>query len=138
VANVIVPRYTLTVRDFMSSIDRPLAGRALHFRLGSGSGELIDEQLVTKSGRSARTLVKEGPLRATLVALGPGGTLAPHRADGPITVHVLAGEVAFRTADEAWTLEPGDLLSLPAGVEHSVESAAGATFLLTVAALAAG
>lgn len=120
----------------MPSIDRPLSGKPLHFRLGEGRrSELIDEGLLARAGRSARTLVKEGPLRVTLVALGPGGELREHRADGPITVHVLSGEIQFRVGDDSWTLEVGDLLSLGAGVPHAVESAAGGEFLLTVATI---
>lgn len=117
----------------MSSINRPLSGQPLHFRLGEGRlPALLDESLLARTGRSARTLVKDGPLRITLVALGAGGSLAPHRAGGPIAVHVLSGRVEFRAGDESWMLEPGDLLSLAAGVEHAAESAAGGVFLLTV------
>ena len=123
----------------MPSINRPLAGKALQFRLGEGQrSQLIDEDLLAKGGRSARTLVKEGPLRVTLVALAAGGILAEHRADGPITVHVLAGRLRFRAGQDEWALEPGDLLSLGAGVPHSVESASGSEFLLTVASLPEG
>lgn len=118
----------------MPSIDRPLSGKALHVRLGEQDrARLIDRDLLSKSGRSARTLVKEGPLRVTLVALAAGGAIAEHGADGPITVHVLAGRIHFRAGEDEWTLEPGDLLSLAAGVPHAVESADGAEFLLTVA-----
>lgn len=118
----------------MSSINRPLSGQALHFRLDEGRrAEWIDEELLAKSGRSARTLVKEGPLRVTMVALGNGGSLASHRAEGPITVHVLSGRIRFQVGEEEWALEPGDLLSLGAGVEHAVDSETGGVFLLTVA-----
>jgi len=89
--------------------------------------------LLARSGRTARTLVKEGPLRVTLVALGSGGALATHRTDGPITLHVLSGEVSCRAGTDEWGLVSGDLLSLGAGVEHAVESASGGVFLLTVA-----
>lgn len=118
----------------MSSIDRPLAGKALHFRLSDGHrSQLIDEALLAKGGRSARTLVKEGSLRVTVVALAAGGILTEHQADGPITVHVLAGTIRFLVGGDEWTLGPGDLLSLAARVPHAVESAEGAEFLLTVA-----
>lgn len=118
----------------MPSIKRPLSGRALHFPLGDGKrAALIDESLLARAGRSARTLVKEGSLRVTLVALGPGGELREHHADGPITVHVLAGEINVRAGADAWTLEQGDLLSLEAGVPHDVSSGTGGEFLLTVA-----
>ena len=117
----------------MSSINRPLAGKALYFRLAEGHrADLIDEDRLASAGRSARTLVKEGPLRVTLVALAAAGALAEHRADGPITVHVVSGQIRFRAGEDEWTLEPGDFLSLGAGVPHAVESAAGGVFLLTV------
>lgn len=118
----------------MSSIDRPLAGGVLRFALGAGLEEHIDRDLLARSGRSARTLVKDGTLRVTLVSLAPGGGLAPHHADGPITVHVLAGAIRFRAGEGEWELGEGDLLSLGGRVEHAVESASGGTFLLTVAA----
>jgi quercetin dioxygenase-like cupin family protein len=118
----------------MSSIDRPLSGEALHFRLGSGPlPELIDEHLVQRAGRSARTLVKDGPLRVTLVALREGGALSEHSAGGPITVHVLSGGIRFTAGAKEWDLGPGELLSLGAGVPHSVTSPGGGVFLLTVA-----
>jgi quercetin dioxygenase-like cupin family protein len=115
------------------NIDRPLSGRALHFRLGEEHPDLIDGGLLARAGRSARTLVKDGPLRVTLVALGAGGGLREHQADGPITVHVVSGQIRFRAGEDEWTLEEGDLLSLGSGVPHSVESASGGVFLLTVA-----
>lgn len=122
----------------MSSLDRPLAGDILHFHLsGDGGAQLVDADLLARAGRSARTLVKDGPLRVTLVALAAGGELTEHRADGPITVHVVSGRVRFVIDQEAWSLESGDLLSVPAGVSHSVESEEGGQFLLTVA-LASG
>ena len=73
----------------MASIDRPLSGTALHFHLGAGHlQEHIDEALLERAGRSGRTLVKDGPLRVTLVALASGGSLAAHTAAGPITIQV--------------------------------------------------
>ena len=118
----------------MPSIDRPLSGDAMLFRLAqAGRAELIDEELLADRKRTARTLVKEGPLRVTLVGLAAEGTMAEHRAEGPITVYVLAGRIRFRTEADEWILVEGDLLSLPAGVAHSVDSDQGGEFLLTVA-----
>jgi quercetin dioxygenase-like cupin family protein len=118
----------------MASIDRPLGGDAILFRLSDGErSALVDDQLLAERKRTARTLVKEGALRVTLVALSPGGSLAEHHAEGPITVHVLAGEIRFRTGEKEWNLSKGDLLALPARVPHAVESDNGGEFLLTVA-----
>jgi quercetin dioxygenase-like cupin family protein len=119
----------------MSSLSRPLAGQPLRFHLGDSRAELMDAESLVKSGRAARTLVKEGPLRVTLVALAPGGALAAHRAEGPITVQVVAGSIVFHAEGEEWTMLQGDVLALPPGVEHSVESQSGGEFLVTVARL---
>ena len=121
----------------MTSIQRPLSGEPLRFSLAPGrQPELIDHSLLERTGRTARTLVKDGPLRVTLVALGPGGALAAHEANGPITVQVLSGRVAFRVGEDVQTLEEGDLLSLGGGITHSVASEGGGVFLLTVATVA--
>jgi len=118
----------------MSSLNRPLSGDVLVFRLGSEDhSELIDEGALTRSGRTARTLIKDGPLRVTLVGLAPGGMLAEHQATGPVTVHVLAGRIRFHVGADETVLEQGDLLSLGAGISHSVRAAERSLFLLTVA-----
>lgn len=92
----------------------------------------IDRQLVARHGRSARTLVKEGPLRLTIIALGAGGDLPEHSTDGPVSVHALEGTLEFTVAGERYRLRSGDVLVLPAGVRHSATSTDGGVFLLTV------
>jgi quercetin dioxygenase-like cupin family protein len=116
----------------MSSIDRPLSGAALRFRLAEERALTNDRELLERNGRNARTLVKEGPLRVTLVVVKAGGRIAPHHAEGPISVQVLDGGIRFRAAGQEHVLGVGDLLVVDDGVEHAVESEAGGTFLLTV------
>src|SRR5690554_2463457 len=107
----------------MTSYNRPLSGKALHHRLADEHrSSLIDRGLLNRSGRSARTLIKDGPLRVTLVSLAAGGSLSEHHATGPITIHTLSGTIRFRAGDDEWLLEPGDLLSLGASVPHTAES----------------
>lgn len=120
----------------MTSLDRPLRGDVLRFRLGEEHLRSHDDELIARSGRSARTLIKNGPLRVTLITLAAEGCIAEHHADGPITVHVLHGAVRFRVGEEEIRLDVGDLLSLDGGVPHSVRSKTGGAFLLTVALLA--
>lgn len=91
-----------------------------------------DDDRLARSGRSARTLVKNGTLRATLVELASGGELAEHRAEGPITVQPLRGRIVFRAAGAEREVGPGQLLTLAAGVPHAVRSVDGARFLLTL------
>ncbi len=109
-----------------------MASNVLSFHLGEEHARVNDPVLLERNGRTARTLVKNGPLRVTLVMLGAGGEIAPHRAEGPITVHVLDGDIQFSAADQDYRLVPGDLLVLDAGVEHHVGSENGGAFLLTV------
>lgn len=116
----------------MSSIDRPLSGDVLRFRLDEERRRINDPPQLDRHGRSARTLLKEGPLRLTLVMLRAGGHIAAHKAGGPISVHVLNGDIRFRAAGQDRRLAVGDVLVLNAGVEHEVDSDAGGTFLLTI------
>jgi quercetin dioxygenase-like cupin family protein len=115
----------------MSSLHRTLDGDVRLHHLTQDQ-ELIDPALLARHGRSARTLVKKGPLRLTIVAIAPGGTLPAHRAGGPVTIHLLKGEVTVSALDHEYPLAPNDVLVLAPGREHAVRSAGGGVFLLTV------
>ena len=117
----------------MSPVSRPLDGSTLEFRLDDEI-RTVHEQLLAGS-RTARTLFKMGPLRATLVGMAAGGELARHKSDGPITVHVLEGSVEFEVGSVTHELTAGSLMALDGGVEHDVRSREGGVFLLTLAAL---
>lgn len=122
----------------MSSIRRPLSGPTLAFALADETRIIHDQLASGPGGRTARTLVKSGPLRLTLMGLSAGGEIAQHSADGPITVLVLDGTIDFRAEGRTWPLAAGSLMVLEAGVPHGISSSGGATFLLTVAGLAGG
>jgi quercetin dioxygenase-like cupin family protein len=115
----------------MSSMHRTIDGKVLVQHLTQDE-RMIDKSLLARHGRSARTLVKEGPLRLTIIAIAAGGDLPAHRAEGPVTIHLLEGEVVFDAVDNAYPLVAGDVLVLAAGVEHSAHSTTGGLFLLTV------
>jgi quercetin dioxygenase-like cupin family protein len=85
-----------------------------------------------RSGHHARALLKSGPLRVMLVVLAPGGEIAEHQAEGPITVQPLEGRIRFTVRGRVHDVGPGELLSAGPGIRHSVASAEGAAFLLTV------
>lgn len=118
----------------MPTISRPLEGHdSLHVRLDDEHDTLRASAALARTGRSARTLIKDGPLRVTLIALSPGASMAEHQADGPITVQPIEGKITFHVGEETYHLRPGDLLTVHGGVRHSVESATGGMFLLTLA-----
>lgn len=116
----------------MSPVRHQVSGSALVFDLAA-ERRTVHEQLATTT-RTARTLVKNGPLRATLMGLAAGGEIASHKADGPITVHVLEGAVEFEAEGRTHELAAGSLFALDAGIVHTVRSRDGGIFLLTVAA----
>ena len=118
----------------MPSIDRPLAGDMLVHDLAEESTRAADGDTLARNGRNARTLIKAGPLRVTLVALAAGGEIAEHHADGPITVQPLHGRIRFTAGGVVHELAAGQLLSLAPGIRHAVAATEPATFLLTVAA----
>lgn len=122
----------------MSAITRSLSGTVLDFRLEEERSRVADSAILKRTGRSARTLSKEGDIRVMLVVLDAGAEIDTHRAAGPITVQVLDGTLDFEVGDAVHELRTGMLLTVPAGVDHAVRSEPGATFLLTVSAATAG
>jgi quercetin dioxygenase-like cupin family protein len=115
----------------MSSLSRTIEGDVLVRHLKRDE-QTIDQELLARHGRSARTLVKDGPLRLTLIALAAGGHMPSHRTEGPVTIHLLQGDVTFDVEEREYPLVPGEVLVLASGVQHGVRSSAGCVFLLTV------
>lgn len=115
----------------MSPVKHPVSGPELTFSLAEEMA-LLRTELRSAPARSARTLIKEGPVTVTLIGVNPGGSLHPHKADGPITVQVLEGEVEFTVGEATHALSVGTLLALDGGITHAVHSAHGGIFLLTV------
>jgi quercetin dioxygenase-like cupin family protein len=117
----------------MPTINRPLAGGTLRFQLEEQLQQIRSTGLPERQGRSARTLIKDGPLRVVLIVLGAGESIPEHQAEGPITVAPVSGEITFHTDSTSEVLRPGDLLALGPGNRHTVDSATGGAFLLTIA-----
>lgn len=117
----------------MSPVKHPVAGSTLSFSL-IAEMEALRAELAKAPARAAKTLVKEGPITVTLIAIKAGEGLHEHKARGPITVQVLDGEIEFRTEGVAHTLTAGMLFALDGGILHEVQSAEGGMFLLTVVA----
>lgn len=116
----------------MTSLNRKLAGEAMLFDLGQEIETTRAAQPPARAGRTARTLLKDGPLRLTLIVLHAGGEIAEHSTDGPITIHVLTGTIHVRISGGEHLVAAGQLLGAGAGVRHSVTADATAAFLLTV------
>ena len=115
----------------MSSVHRTLASPVLALDLAAEM-QIVRSELTGGHSRIARTLVKEGALRLTLIGVQAGGMLHEHEADGPITIHVLEGTIVVRADGATRTLATGGLMAIDGGVRHEVSSTTGGLFLLTL------
>lgn len=106
----------------MSPVQHPVSGIALSFVL-EHELQIVREQLGSAT-RGGRTLVKNGPLRATLVGLNAGGVLAPHKA----ALHATGSRRAFlRKAGIAALVAPATMGALAACTESKAAPAQGGT-----------
>jgi quercetin dioxygenase-like cupin family protein len=135
------------VIDTLSSHDRPLSetagspqrparelvGSVLGFDLGAELASLKAEASWQGGDRNARTLVEEPTLRIVLVAMKRGARLREHDADGPVSVHTLAGLLRLHLPTQSADLPAGHLLTLERALPHEVEALEESAFLLTLA-----
>jgi quercetin dioxygenase-like cupin family protein len=110
-----------------------LAGPALTFDVAREDRALRDRAAAARAGRAAKTLVKEGRLRVTLIALTRGATLSAHSVDAAISIHVLRGRMSFDVDGRAFDLRQGGMLVLDQGTPHAATAAADSGILLTTA-----
>jgi quercetin dioxygenase-like cupin family protein len=81
---------------------------------------------------AAKMIAKHPGIRVLLMALKPGGKVHEHHADGAITVQGVDGHVEFTVGGRAVALTRGRLLTVAAGVPHSVIGVEESAFLLTL------
>ena len=110
-----------------------LSAAVLSFTLSAEDAALRDRATAAKSGRSAKTLIKEGQLRITLIAMRKGAVLGVHQVEGVISVHVLRGSARLSAAGANTELTSGGLLVLQEEVTHGVEALSDCALLVTVA-----
>ena len=112
---------------------RRLSGKVLMFLLGAEDDTLREFAESSKSGRAGKTLVKQGPLRITLVALKKGAVLPSHRVAGPVSIHVLRGCLRLSTERGDVDVPAGGLITLGAGVAHTARAHEECSILITFA-----
>lgn len=110
-----------------------LAGTVLTPDVDAESQKLRQKADAATSGRAAKTLVKEGQMRATLVALKRNATLDAHAVDGVVSVQALRGKAALTAGGREATIAPGNLVVIGEGVQHSLRAQADSVLLITVA-----
>jgi quercetin dioxygenase-like cupin family protein len=108
-----------------------LSANMLTFDTSAEERRLRTQATHARTGRAAKTLVKEGRLRLTLVALRKGTVLGAHRVEGEVTLHVLRGRLEVQTEREAVRATKGSIIALQAGVPHEAEALSDSTLLIT-------
>jgi quercetin dioxygenase-like cupin family protein len=110
-----------------------LSGAALSFSLSAEDAALRERAMAAKSGRTAKTLIKEGRMRVTLIAMRRGAVLGAHQVGGVVSIHVLRGRARVSVAGTNTELPSGGLLVLQEEVTHTAEALADCALLVTVA-----
>jgi quercetin dioxygenase-like cupin family protein len=112
---------------------RRLAGRRLTFTLAAEDDTLRQFAEQSKTGIAGKTLVKEGPLRITLVALKKGTALPSHHVEGPISIQTLRGCLTLTTEKGDLDAPTGSLIALGPGVVHTAKAHEDCAILITFA-----
>jgi len=112
---------------------RRLSSKMLRFLVDAEDETLREFAQASKTGRAAKTLVKQGPLRVTLVALKKGTALPPHHVAGPVSIQILRGCLDLTTDNGAVDLPTGSLASLQAGLIHAAKARDDSAILITFA-----
>ncbi len=112
---------------------RRLAGKILTFMLGAEDDTLQEFAEGPKTGRAGKTLVKEGPLRITLVALKKGTVLPSHQVAGPGSIQTIRGCLRLTTDKGDVDVPAGTLITLGPGVSHTAKAHDDCAMLITFA-----
>ena len=112
---------------------RRMSGEVLSFLLGAEDDTLREFAADSETGRSGKTLVKEGPLRITLVALKKGTVLPSHQVAGPVSIQTLRGCLRLTTDRGDMDLPARTLIALGPGVAHTAKAHTDCAILLTLA-----
>jgi quercetin dioxygenase-like cupin family protein len=103
----------------------------LQFNLNDTAAKLLAEPLGSRRHRQ-ETLYRHGPLTVALFLFEAGASLAPHEAEGVVTVQVLQGRLKMSAEQRTHDLPAGSLLVLAPGVKHDVQAIEASRMLLTV------
>lgn len=83
----------------------------------------------------SKTLRKSPNLNLTLFAFDQGQALSGHSSPMDAYVQVLSGKMIITIGDEQSTLSAGQLILMPAQVDHALEAVEASKMLLTMASI---
>jgi quercetin dioxygenase-like cupin family protein len=110
-----------------------VSGDVMQMDLDAERASILEAARSAPVGHTAKTLVKDGPIRVVLVGLKSGATLREHKAEGPVTIQALQGEAVVSSGSDKETLSVGSLLVFGADIPHTVDASSDCVLLLTIA-----
>jgi quercetin dioxygenase-like cupin family protein len=109
-----------------------MAAPVLAFSLERDAEDMARKAAAASAGRAAQTLVKDGPVRLTLVGVKDGTTIQAHTAPGPITIQTIKGTLRVTAGPDVSTLPAGSLVAIEPNLTHDVTAQGDSAFLLTL------
>ena len=106
-------------------------GKLPSFDLETLLNQIKNAESWKKESCSSIVLRNGKPLRVTLIAMHASAIIPPHSVDSPISVQVVEGLITFKADEKSASLEKGQMLTLEAGISHSLEAPEESAFLLT-------
>jgi quercetin dioxygenase-like cupin family protein len=110
-----------------------VSGRRLHFGLAREDVTLRAQAASSTTGRAGKTLVKQGSMRITQIALRKGSRLGSHQVTGALSLQMLRGRMRLTTSDGELFIGWGELVALGPGVHHDAEATSDCVVLVTLA-----
>lgn len=111
------------------TLDAPLVA----IDLNKYKEQILSEESWLNNKRNAITVFKSDAMRIVMIGLHKDAELPEHKADGIISVQLIQGHIAFRTANDEQKLTEGDMITLHEKIPHSVQAMEDSIFLLTMA-----
>jgi len=105
---------------------------------GPAAGQMIDlknEIQVNPGAIVSKTLQKSPNLNLTLFAFDKGQALSGHSSPMDAYVQVLSGKMKITIGETDSVLESGQLILMPAQVNHALEALSPSKMLLTMVAV---
>lgn len=90
------------------------------------------EKSWAESDRNAITVFKTNGLSIVLIALRQNAEMIKYKADGLMSVQILAGEIKFTTNHNCNNFKTGQMVVLHNSIEHSILAIEETVLLLTV------
>jgi len=108
------------------------AGAEHEIDLNEASAQLRAEAPTEPGGQQQISLLRDGPVSLILVRFEAGAEMKEHQAEGLVSMHVLSGSLAIRTAEATRELGAGQILVLKSGVQHSIRAGSASEMLLSI------